>query len=233
MSLPLLLIETGNVPSQIAPLGNFSDMFLRTAHCSNCPVKILHPVKDPLPDSPDKFSGILVSGSPAMVTDHADWSEKLGAWLKRAVCSGSKVLGVCYGHQLIAHAFGGVVDYNPTGIELGTHIIDMCPQAQNHPLLQGLPQTFAANLAHSQSVITPPAKATVLGFSCYDLHQILSYGDNTITLQFHPEFDAAVMQAYVDMKTAEGSKQDANMGLPVQETPVPALLLQRFFNSLN
>ncbi|WP_251265687.1 glutamine amidotransferase-related protein, partial [Enterobacter hormaechei] len=59
-----------------------------------------------LPD-PHAFAGVLVTGSAAFVTDHAEWSERSAAWLRQTAHAGLPVFGICYGHQLLAHALGG------------------------------------------------------------------------------------------------------------------------------
>ena len=82
----------------------------------------------------DGFAGIIVTGSGAMVTDRHDWSERSAAWLGDAAHAGTPVFGICYGHQLLAHALGGEVGDNPNGREMGTVEIDVHAQAENDPL---------------------------------------------------------------------------------------------------
>lgn len=65
------------------------------------------------------LSAALLSGSWAMVTDRADWSERTAAWVRGAVADGLPLLGVCYGHQLMSYALGGNVGDNPAGWERG------------------------------------------------------------------------------------------------------------------
>lgn len=62
----------------------------------------------PLPGY-DEMSGVVITGSHAMVTEHQDWSERAATWLPGAVERGVPTLGVCYGHQLLAYALGGEV----------------------------------------------------------------------------------------------------------------------------
>ena len=80
------------------------------------------------------FAGVIVTGSAAMVTDKAEWSERSADWLRDAAHDGMSLLGICYGHQLLAHALGGEVADNPAGRESGTVRIDLHPPAQEDPL---------------------------------------------------------------------------------------------------
>ena len=75
---------------------------------------------------------------------------------------GLPLLGICYGHQLLAHALGGEVAYNPAGRESGTVHIDLHPHAQDDPLFSALPLKFTAHATHVQTVARPPEGATVL-----------------------------------------------------------------------
>ena len=168
-----------------------------------------------------------------MVTDREPWSERAAAWLRLAMADNVPVLGVCYGHQLLAHALGGAVGWHPAGKEFGTHTITLAPEAASHPLLAGLPQTFPANLSHSQSVLTPPPGARVLAASSHEPYQILAYSERTLTLQFHPEFTGPIMQAYVDYAaTQPKGHRPVNLGEPVQDTPQARQVLQNFIDAV-
>lgn len=231
----ILILQTGDVPSAVmtgwgAP--NFDRMFLDAADYSGCSVEVILAQKKALPADAARYSGIIVTGSPSMVSDREAWSEAAAAWLNRAISAGAAVLGVCYGHQLVAHALGGEVGWRPAGQELGTHMIQLAPEAAGHPLLAGLPREFPANLAHSQSVLTPPAKTRVLAASEHEPYQILAYSDKVLTLQFHPEFTGTIMQAYVDYEAARQKsgkpKRPVALGTPVLDTPEARRVLQNF-----
>ena len=230
MARHILILQTGDVPAGIIKnTENFERMFLDAADYSACRVEIIRAHEENLPLSAAAYAGIIVTGSPAMVSDREPWSEAAAAWLRKAINAGAAVLGVCYGHQLIAHALGGLVSFSPAGKELGTHAINLKPGAPRHPWLGGLPYTFPASLAHSQSVLALPAGARVLASSCYEPYQIVAYGRRVLTLQFHPEFTGPIMQAYVDYATAQGrSRHPAHLGAPVRDTPEARLVLQNF-----
>ena len=98
-----------------------------------------------------------------------------------------------------------------------------------------LPAQFAANLIHLQTVVTPPARATVLAKTLHDPHQILRYGPNAISTQFHPEFSLAVMKTYLSWlgSIAEDDSVDfTHQAQQLSETPLSQGLLLAFVGAL-
>src|SRR3546814_4405831 len=85
-----------------------------------------------------------------MVTERRDWSEATAAWLREAAHAGVPVFGICYGHQLLAHALGGEVGDNPNGRKMGTVAVDLLPAAADDPLFAGLPDRFLAQATRSE-----------------------------------------------------------------------------------
>lgn len=235
MPRPILIMLTGDVPEKIAATtGNFDDMFLRMADYSGVGAVVRDVAHGEDPGEPDQYSGSIVTGSPAMVTDREPWSEQCGEWLRRAVEGGHRVFGVCYGHQLMGQAFGGVVEYLPYRMELGTQPITLRPGMPRHPLLPELPSEFKANLIHSQAVMELPPNASALAYNEHAPHQLVGYGPNAISMQFHPEFDRAVTQYYIDVIAGTESPheraraKDIRLGAPAEETPEAAAILQHF-----
>lgn len=106
----------------------------------------------PLPP-PAAVSGAVITGSHAMVSDCLPWSEYAASWLRSAYADYLPLLGICYGHQLLAHASGGHCDYRPKGREVGTAAISRLPACDSDPLFDALPAAFAAHTTHSQSVL--------------------------------------------------------------------------------
>lgn len=238
MPAPLCILLTGDVPAAIInETGNFDAMFLRMADYAGLETRVLAVARGERPDTPDRYCGVIVTGSPAMVTDREPWSEECGAWLCRAVATGARVFGVCYGHQLLAQSLGGAADYHPLGMEVGTRTVTLCPEAAAHPLTPALPGRFPVNLVRSQTVTSPPPGATVLAFSEDDPYQMLSYGPHALSMQFHPEFDRAVTRRYVDLIAGTENREERirrkriRLGEPVRETPEAASLLQRFVDA--
>lgn len=144
---------------------------------------------------------------------------------------GMPLFGVCYGHQLMAHALGGRVDFHPQGREVGCQTINLLPAAANDPLLKDWPAQFAAHLPHEQTVVELPPGASVLAFSEHGPHQIVRYGPRAISTQFHPEFtpdiSAACLHRRADTLRTEGKNFDLLLSA-LGDTPQATRLLKEF-----
>ena len=177
------------------------------------------------------FAGAIVTGSGAMVTDREDWSQASGAWLREAAHAGLPMLGICYGHQLIADALGGEVGYHPDGREMGTVMLELHPPAAEDPLFAGLPGQFPAQATHMQTVLKPPPGATVLARSVHDGCHAFRWGERAWGVQFHPEFSATHMRGYVRAReealTREGHCHK-QLARDVSATPHARRVLRRF-----
>jgi GMP synthase (glutamine-hydrolysing) len=193
---PIALIKTGGTIGQIKPRhGDFEDWFAESMGVSDLlQVDVFR--QQPLPAA-DKLAGIVVTGSPAMVSAREDWSERTAQWLRHAVQTGVPVLGVCYGHQLLAHALGGRVGPNPRGRQIGTVTAQLIDISGDDPLLGQLPRTFFAQTSHSEVVLELPPGASCLATSPLDDNFVIRFAENVWGVQFHPEFSGLVMSEYI------------------------------------
>jgi GMP synthase (glutamine-hydrolysing) len=194
---PLLIIQPGQkLPSLAGVPGDFSDWVLAGMGVEGLPVSVLHPQQgDVLPD-PVQACGVVVTGSSAMVTERLPWMLETEAWLRRVVAQDTPLLGICFGHQLLAHALGGEVADNPLGIEVGTVETRLADEAEVDPLFGKLPATCPVQASHQQSVRSLPPGAVRLAASEQDPHHAFRYGKTAWGVQFHPEFDARIVAAY-------------------------------------
>ena len=229
---PVLIVQTGAAPAELrARMGDFPHWFrvamaLRPARVRT--VRVDH--EQALPP-PRMLAAAVITGSGAMVSERLPWSERAAGWIRDAMDVGLPLFGVCYGHQLIAHALGGRVDYHPRGREIGTQAITLLSGAPCDPLLQRLSDSFFAHTTHEQSVLEPPRDALILARSVHDAHQILRYGKTALSTQFHPEFSVAAMQAYIRGRAgvlrSEGRDVDALLAA-TRPTPTARRLLRSF-----
>ncbi|MDI5920721.1 glutamine amidotransferase [Halomonas sp. LR5S13] len=230
----LLIVKTGDSFSDVArDHGDFETLFRRVLVDSPAApsVRVFDaPRASVLPDL-DDIDGLLITGSHAMVSHAEPWSEALRPWLVEARARDIAMLGVCYGHQLMAAAFGGTSDFHPAGRESGTREIALTEAGRRDPLLGSLPTRFRAHLSHAQTVLTAPAEACVLAANAHDPHQALRHGPRQWSVQFHPEFTPAVMRAYLaHQREALRDQGEAPERLiaDVTATPEATGLLSRF-----
>lgn len=226
-SLPFAIIQLETPPDAVsAAVGEQQHWFIAALGLAPDEFIVVRPdLGEALPE-PCSVAAAVLSGSWAMVTDHAEWSERTAAWIRSAVEQELPLLGVCYGHQLMAYALGGVVDDNPRGWERGLQQLEMGECAQNDPLLSALPGQFSAWLSHRQSVLQPPPGAQVLASSALDDCQIIRYTPQALSVQFHPEFTGQIMTACLQNSQ---SSEASSLMVHQQEPATPRQLLQDFW----
>ena len=229
--LPLLIVKLGDtIPDLAACRGGFETWI--AAALGSAPVRIVDPRHDPqgLP-GPAEISAAVITGSRSMVTDRAAWSEHTARWLAGVVAAGKPVLGICYGHQLLAHALGGEADWHPEGIEIGTVVVRKTPAAIADPLFAELPEVFHAQAVHRQTAVRLPPGAECLAHNDFEPHHAFRFGQAAWGVQFHPEFDAFAMRGYIrhlaDALRNDGADPDA-IARTVTDTPAAAAILARF-----
>ncbi|HHH28340.1 MAG TPA: glutamine amidotransferase [Polyangiaceae bacterium] len=143
-------------------------------------------------------AAIVITGSSSNVHHREDWMLRAEARLRELEASEAPILGICFGHQLMAQAYGGDVQPNPKGREVSTVMVE---QLAADPLFEGIGPRFAANACHSDSVVALPDGARVLGRSEGDPHQVLRFGQRSWGVQFHPEFDGDVMRRFIEARS--------------------------------
>jgi GMP synthase (glutamine-hydrolysing) len=228
---PVLILETGQPVASMKRHGRFPH-WIRTAAGLPRDAAVVVDVErgEALPRR-EGFAGVIITGSGAMVTERRDWSERTAEWLADAAHAGLPLFGICYGHQLIAHALGGEVGYHPRGREMGTVEIERLAPSSDDALFARLPARFAAQATHLQSVLRVPDGATLLARSAHDPVHAYRWREHVWGVQFHPEFSTTHMRGYVRARRealhGEG-RCAASTERGVSATPHARRVLRRF-----
>ena len=186
----LTIIETGRPPAKIEgtwPL--YPAMFetLMAPYLSDWTYAAVELSEgEPLPD-PTGLDAILITGSPAGVYDNAPWMAPLMEFVRRAASAQIPQIGICFGHQAIAHALGANVTKSEKGWGIGRHTYDLL----NHPSWMGSspPDTFSLGVSHQDQVLSLPPGATLVARNDFCDYAALDYPiEKAMSFQGHPEY---------------------------------------------
>lgn len=195
----ILIVKTGSTyPAIAAAYGDFDAMILQHMEIDSDKAWVVSTYENALMPPLKDLMGVVITGSHAMVTQREVWSTALAGWLREAADYGLPLLGICYGHQLLASAFGGLVDYHPKGEEIGTTPIRLTEAGRKDRLLGILPPVFLGHVAHAQTVLKLPPKAVVLAQNEFEPHHAFVLKERIWGVQFHPEFTAGITLKYIE-----------------------------------
>jgi GMP synthase-like glutamine amidotransferase len=189
------ILETGRPPETLrAQWGSYGDM-IRTMLGRERTYRSYDVQTGELPADPAECLVYVITGSPAGVHDDLPWIPPSLEFLRR-VRGRAKLVGIGFGHQAMAQAFGGEVARSPKGWAVGVHryeIVEPPPEMRE-------PLAFAIPAFHQDQVVALPPGARVLAASEFTPFASIGYDDNTVSVQGHPEFSAAFSAALIEAK---------------------------------
>jgi GMP synthase-like glutamine amidotransferase len=153
---------------------------------------------DELPD-PATLDATLIMGSAAGVYDtHYEWMDPLRDYIRKAYVANTPMVGICFGHQIMADALGGDVRKSEKGWGLGRHVYGVTARPA---MLGGTLPEFAIACSHQDQVLVPPAEAETFLASDFTPHAGLIYANGAaMSLQPHPEFEDDYTLALAELR---------------------------------
>ncbi|SFR04588.1 glutamine amidotransferase [Poseidonocella sedimentorum] len=155
-----------------------------------------------LPDglSLSDVAGVIVGGGPGCVSDPPESKDPVEARIEATILGlmpeitahDIPFMGCCYGIGILGHHLGAPVGQDKYGEPVGPVLCEQTPDAEEDPLLKGLPQRFHALVGHKEAVEALPEGCVSLLSSAPCPFQMIRYGANVYATQFHPEADAEV-----------------------------------------
>ncbi|KAF9916979.1 hypothetical protein BX616_002270 [Lobosporangium transversale] len=191
--------------------------------------------EDSYPEDLHDWDAIMISGSASNAYDDISWINKLVEYVQKLHKEGEglKMVGICFGHQIIGRAFGAKVSKSPDGWELGWTSTDLTKEGQ--AFWKGT--VMRIQELHQDFVHSIPDGFTLLATSPHTTNQSMVSNDHRIvSIQGHPEFTGPIMKEFIKFRTANGtfSKELSEASMKVIDNPldsvkVAAQILQFIF----
>jgi len=202
----ITIIEAGLLDEKSrARYGSFPEMFERLIGAEDKSINfdVISVINGKALPDPSTLQAILITGSSAGVYDKLDWIPSLEDFVRAAYASRVPTVGVCFGHQLMAQALGGIVRKSEKGWGIGRHVYDVAP---GNGIIDG--ERIAVAASHQDQIIEPPAGARTILSSPFTEYAGLLYGSGAaFSVQPHPEFDTGF--AHLCCELREGRAPDA------------------------
>ena len=192
--MKLAILETGRPPEPLADqFGSYPDMFARLVGPA-FDIETFDVEKGELPE-PAAHHAYLLTGSPAGVYDPLPWIAPLMDFIRSA--NAQKMIGVCFGHQVMAQALGGEVIKSPKGWAAGLNRYEVVhPQRWTNGERQ-----IAIPASHQDQVVVQPPNTNVVARSDFTPFAALAWSDRpAISFQFHPEFSVGYAKALIEKR---------------------------------
>ena len=171
------ILQTGLAPDVLAPeMGDYPDMFARLLDGHGFTFRTWRVVDGEFPEGVHSADGWLITGSRHGVYEDHPWIPPLEAFIRTAFAEHVPVVGICFGHQIVAQAMGGKVERYAGGWAVGATDYDFGGE------------TIRLNAWHRDQVVKAPEGAKVIASNEFCANAALLYDDRALTVQAHPEF---------------------------------------------
>ena len=158
-----------------------------------------------LPSAPKDHQAYIVTGSPTGVYDRLPWIEPLKRFLRDAKGE-AKLVGICFGHQIMAEAFGGRVAKADAGWGIGLHRYEVMERA---PWMDDA-ASISIPVSHQDQVVERPPATRILAGNAFNRFGLLAYEDQpAISFQCHPEFSPSFAEALIEVRRERLPEPDA------------------------
>lgn len=226
--MKLAILETGRPPGTLAErFGDYRAMFARMLG-DEFEIEPFDVEGGRLPGDPLAHDAYLITGSPAGVHEPLPWIAPLCDFIRAA--KSSKMVGICFGHQVMAEALGGHVERSDNGWGAGLHRYSIL----RHEAWMDAADSVAVPASHQDQVVIQPPNTEIVAASSFTPYAALAWTDRpAISFQFHPEFPPAFAKALIEQRYAIVPDPDAaiaSLDAPNDNARV-ATWISRFLNS--
>jgi GMP synthase-like glutamine amidotransferase len=199
----LAILETGRPPGDLAEtFGDYPAMFRDLLGMTAPSYDV---AAGDYPARVEDHDAYLITGSPAGVYEDLPWIGRLATFLQLAR-GRAKLVGICFGHQIMAQAFGGHVEKSARGWGVG---LQTYPIVRHEPWMDGV-SLVSVPASHQDQVVLQPPGTALIASSTFTPYAALAWADGSaISFQFHPEFSPAYAKALIEHRYDRAPDPDA------------------------
>lgn len=202
------ILQTGESPDALREQGDYPDFFETLLAGKGLTFRRWAVLRNDFPASVHECDGWLITGSRFGAYEDHPFIKPLEEFIRAAYAGHVPVVGICFGHQIIAQAMGGKVEKFSGGWSVGPTEYDFGGQ------------TMTLNAWHQDQVTQKPEAATRIASTDFCQNAALLYDDRMFTVQPHPEFTADFVQGLID-KRGRGLVPDATLDAAVARIDTP------------
>ncbi len=223
--MKITILQAGETPKQMRPrFERYPKQFqqLLSANDDGLTFETKYIIEGEAFPAPTSLEVVIITGSAYGVYDAPDWVNDLREFIRQSYEAKIPMLGICFGHQIMADALGGRVEKSQKGWGIGRHIYSF---RQKPPFMNGAKEKVAIAASHQDQVIKAPKEAEIFLSSEFTPIAGLLYKNNAaISLQPHPEFDVEYAKALVDrLNDGSLSKEQAEQAHKSLEEPLDSM----------
>ena len=211
--MKLGILKTDAVrPEWVPEFGEYPDMFMALLAQEDPALEfaVYDVEQGEYPADIDEVDAYLITGSKSSVYEDKAWIHRLENFVRELDRRCKKLVGICFGHQLVAQALGGRTEKSPKGWGVGLHTHRFSELPDWHD--QGEP-SFRVLVSHQDQVVENARGARVLASSDFCENAVCQVGDHILTFQGHPEFLSGYSREIMEFRREMIGEQAYTEGL--------------------
>ena len=232
------ILETGRPPEALAgKFPSYAEMFAQMVGATapaHWKFDYYVALEGALPPSPDTCNAWLITGSKFGAYEDYPWIHALKAFIVKAYAAGVPMVGICFGHQILAEALGGKVIKSEKGWGVGHQAYQWSKTKPDWLASTDLAgqDAFSILAFHQDQVVEVPPQAEVIASSDFCPAAALVYGDQVLSFQGHPEFSADFVADLIEEKrddvlgTTVAEKAATSLAQPIDRVAIGAGIVE-------
>jgi GMP synthase-like glutamine amidotransferase len=228
MGVCIGILQADSVREEFQPrFGDYPGMFETVLGKSDPEIEFRHYNVElgVYPQQLDECDGYVITGSKKSVYDDEQWIHRLMDFVRQLHQRRKKVVGICFGHQLIAHALGGETQPADVGWGVGVH---QSKVVSHKGFMTSSVDGFGLLVSHKDQVTSLPEDAELIATSEFCPNAMYTIGDHVLTFQGHPEFTTDYSRTLMEMRREIIGESKLNAGLASLEGELDSGLVSKW-----